>query len=252
MKRLYKITIAYDGTEYCGWQLQPNAPSIQKVLQRAFEIFFKEKIYITGAGRTDAGVHAKGQVAHFCWDKELDFRRFLLSINGLLPKDIRIKQIKEAPLGFHSRYSAKRKIYHYHLHLNRIHDPFTHKHSLHILKKLDINLLKTATQKFIGTHDFTSYANDANKGCARNKPVKTIYRLDVIEEFNGLRLEFEGDGFLYKMVRNITGTLIATATGKMPIEQIDAIFKAKDRRKAPMAVPAHGLFLIRIDYRGNC
>jgi len=248
MKRLYKITIAYDGSEYSGWQVQPNATSIQEVLQDAFEILFKEKVLVTGAGRTDAGVHAKGQVAHFSVDEELDLHRFLVSINGLLPKDIRIKKIEKPPSDFHSRYSAKRKTYHYHLHLDRIHDPFTRKHSLHVMKKLDIELLKGAAQKFIGTHDFTSFANDASRGCAANKPVKTIFRLDVVEEPHGIRLEFEGDGFLYKMVRNITGTLLSVATGKLPLAQLDAIFEAKDRRKAPMAAPAHGLFLIHIDY----
>lgn len=248
MKRLYKITIAYDGAEYSGWQTQPNATSIQEVLQDAFEILFKEKINVTGAGRTDAGVHAKGQVAHFSVDENLDQHRFLVSINGLLPKDIRVKKVEGVPSDFHSRYSAKRKTYHYHLHLDRIHDPFTRRHSLHVMKKLDIDLMRQAAQKFIGTHDFTSFANDANRGCAANKPVKTIYRLDIIEEAHGVRLEFEGDGFLYKMVRNITGALLTVATGKIAPELIDAIFKAKDRRKSPMAAPAHGLFLIHIDY----
>ncbi len=247
----YRITLAYEGTAYGGWQVQPNAITIQELLQKNIAIFLQEEVIITGAGRTDAGVHALGQVAHFQAEKKFDLGRFRHSINRMLPPDIRILDIQKAHSLFHARNSASGKVYYYHIHLDPIMDPFKRLTSLHLRESLDIELMKACAQHFIGTQDFTSFANAAHMGAAAKDAVRTIIRLDIVPENQGIRLEFEGDGFLYKMVRNITGTLIEVATGKRSIEEIPKILAAKDRRLAGQAAPAHGLFLVRVDYPVN-
>lgn len=247
MKKI-KLTIAYDGTQYGGWQVQPNAVSIQELIEKALSIFLREPITVVGSGRTDAGVHAEGQTAHFTTASPIDFKRLLLSSNALLPHDIRILDAVEAPSDFHARFDAAGKIYHYRLHLAPSNDPFKRLYSYHIPYALDLDSLRKAAKRFIGTHDFTSFANEADRGCAGKNPVRALHRLDVVDEEGGVRLEFEGEGFLYKMVRNIVGALLDVARGKLSEEEIPAIFASRDRRAAPMAAPAHGLCLIKVLY----
>lgn len=244
----YKLTIAYDGTGYVGWQKQLTGISIQELLEKALSTFLRKPMQIIGASRTDAGVHAKGQVAHFTSSVMLDTYRCLYSLNYLLPKAIRIIKMEEVPLEFHARYSACSKEYHYHLRLNRIRDPFKSRYSYPIYTLLDLDLLKQAAQLCVGTKNFSSFANEAFQGSAAKNPIRTIHRLSVCPEEEGIRLEFVGDGFLYKMVRNLTGTLIEVARGKVSLDQLLTIFSACDRRKAAMAAPSHALFLIEINY----
>lgn len=244
----FKLTIAYDGTQYGGWQVQPNTVSIQELIEKALSTFLREPISIVGSGRTDAGVHAEGQTAHFTTTSSVDRKRLLLSVNALLPHDIRIMDAVEAPSEFHARFDAAGKIYHYRLHLVPVNDPFKRLYSYHIPYALDLDSLRKAVRHFIGTHDFSSFANEGDRGSAGKNPVRTLHRLDVVEEEGGIRLEFEGEGFLYKMVRNIVGALLDVARGKISEEEITAIFAARDRRVAPMAAPAHGLCLIKVLY----
>lgn len=245
----YKITLAYEGTRYSGWQIQPNAPSIQQHLQEALSAFNGgSSVTVIGSGRTDAGVHALNQVAHFKIEHSIDPGRLLLALNGMLPRDIRIKKIEMVHNHFHAQYDAIGKEYHYHLFLDRIMDPFRRSYAWHVLRRIDPDLLMRGAILFKGTHDFTSFANEAHAGTAAKDPVRTLFRLDICPEAGGLRLEFEGDGFLYKMVRNIVGTLVDIASGRLALEEIEAIFEAKDRRRAAGAAPAHGLFLVRVDY----
>lgn len=243
-----KLKVAYDGTQYGGWQVQTNALSIQALLEKALSIFLREKTTLIGAGRTDAGVHAQGQTAHFTTTSSFDLERLLLSVNALLPYDIRVLEAAKVNPDFHARYDATGKIYHYRLHLSPASDPFKRLYSHHIPYALDLDALHSATRHFIGMHDFTAFANEAHKGSAAKNAVRTLSRLDMIEEAGGIRLEFEGGGFLYKMVRNIVGTLLDVARGKLPEEQIPAIFASRDRRKASMAAPPHGLCLIVVLY----
>jgi tRNA pseudouridine38-40 synthase len=244
----YKLLIAYDGTHYSGWQVQKGQTSIQALIQAALQTALRHPLDLTGSGRTDAGVHALGQTAHF--DTEEFFEHALLraSLNALLPADIRIKDIVPVAPDFHARYSAKSKIYHYHLHLDHVLDPFQRLYRYQFRAKLDLDLLKKAALLFLGTHDFTSFANEKASKTASHDPIRTITRLDVIEEKGGIRLEFEGDGFLYKMVRNITGTLLDAATKKISLDAIPKIFEAKDRRTAGSAAPPQGLFLVEVLY----
>ncbi len=248
-KKKYKLTIGYDGTNYSGWQTQTDKViSIQSLIQKALATVLREKVSLIGSGRTDAGVHALAQIAHFSTHVAFEVSKLRHSLNSLLPKDIRIHLLEEVDSSFHARYSATGKIYHYHLHLSAVHNPFLRLYSLHIPYPLDLSLLKQAALGFIGTHDFSSFANNAKTGAAAKNATRTIQRLDVVEEENGLRLEFEGNGFLYKMVRNIVGTLLEIATKKMKIEAISPLFAAKDRRRAPGAAPAKGLFLVKVHY----
>jgi tRNA pseudouridine38-40 synthase len=244
----YKLHLTYDGTNYSGWQIQKHSLSIQQIVQDAVRIIAREDVNLIGSGRTDAGVHALDQVAHFRSHTELDLAHFVRSMNGLLPKDIRLKEVEFAPATFHAQQSAKAKEYHYRLALGHYVSPFEERYCWHARFDIDEPLLKAAAALFIGTHDFRSFANSQAKGAAAKNPTRTIWRLDVVPREGGLTLEFEGNGFLYKMVRNIVGTLVQVASKKRPIEDIPRIFAAHDRRVAPMAAPAQGLFLVKVTY----
>lgn len=244
----YKLTIAYDGSTFNGWQIQNNSKGIQPIIQEKLRIFLKEDVRLIGSGRTDAGVHAFGQAANFKCESLVDTHKLLRGLNGMLPPEIRVKSCEQVPLEFHAQYSARGKIYHYHLYLDEVMDPFRRKYTWHVRGRIDLDALKLAAKEFLGTHDFTSFANEADEGSAAKDPVRTLSRLDCVDEAGGMRLEFEGDGFLYKMVRNIVGTLVEVARGKRSVESIQELFLAKDRRKAGMAAPPEGLFLVHVNY----
>lgn len=244
----YKIVLAYDGTNYGGWQVQLNTISIQTKVQEVLSTVFKEPISVTGSSRTDAGVHALGQVAHFETSSTLSIRKSIYSCNGLLPQDIRVRSLELVDQTFHARYSSTSKIYHYHLHLDPISNPFSYRYSYHVHHKVDLNLLKQAASLFIGTKDFTSFANKSDTGAASRDPIRTLFRLDVVDEPGGIRLEFEADGFLYKMVRNITGTLLEVSSHKIQLEMLPSLFSLKDRKLAGGCAPARGLFLMQVNY----
>lgn len=244
----YKLTISYDGSQYSGWQYQPNSISIQEVIEKAFFTLLQKPIRLISSSRTDAGVHALGQVAHIILDHKADLHKLIYSLNGLLPSDIRIKEIEEVPLSFHARFHAKKKIYHYHLFCEKFHSPCNRLYSHHVRHRFNIEALKEAIPYFIGTHNFKAFANENTKGSASSSPIKTIYTINVVEQLGGYRLEFEGSGFLYKMVRNIVGTLLECSKGKLSPHAIPELMESGDRRKLPKSAPAHGLFLMQIDY----
>ena len=243
----YKLIISYDGTDYSGWQVQANGKAIQPLIQKALETALRHPIDLTGSGRTDAGVHALGQTAHFDTSSEIAPHRLLLSLNALLPKDIRIRSVDPVPAEFHARYAATSKVYHYHLQVDRIADPFSRLYRHHIPPS-DLDRLKRAIPHFLGERDFKSFANESSRGSASRDSIRTLQRLDFIEQPGGARLEFEADGFLYKMVRNITGTLLDIAAGRIELSDLPAIFESKDRRSAGSSAPPHGLFLIEVKY----
>lgn len=197
--------LTYEGTAYVGWQIQPNGPSIQGVIEEVLYTLLREKTRLVGSGRTDAGTHALGQVAHFKTAQELDCPRFIRALNGMLPHDIRILTLESVSDDFHAQYSAMGKEYHYHLWLDHAVAPFVRRYRYKVPFALDLDLLREGAKHFIGTHDFATFAN---VGSSVKTTVRTLYRLDIAEQEGGVRLEFEGSGFLYKMVRNIVGTLI--------------------------------------------
>lgn len=239
----YRINLSYDGTNYSGWAIQPNSTSIQELIQKALRTVLRIETPIVGSGRTDAGVHANLQVAHFSHPKKLDLSSLCYSLNGILPRDIRIYEIFPVEDDFHARFKVKKKIYHYHLATAQ--DPFNYRFSYYIHSPLDLDLLKKVLPLLMGTHDFSAFASSH---CGSKNPIKTLYRLEAIPKKGGFRLEFEGDGFLYKMVRNITGTLLEVATHRRPIEDLPKILASRDRKQAGQTAPPHALFLHHIKY----
>lgn len=241
----YKITISYDGTEYGGWQVQPNRKTIQELIQDALKIILRADCPITGSGRTDAGVHARGQTAHFSYEVPFEIPPFQYSLNALLPSDIRILKIDPIDEDFHARYNVKKKIYHYHLHLSPVQSPFHYRYRTQIHAPLNLNLLEESLPHLTGTHDFSAFRG---AGCGSKDPVKTLYRIEMVPEEGGIHIEFEGDGFLYKMVRNIVGTLLQIASEKRPVSDLPKLLKSKDRKQAGPTAPAQGLFLHEVRY----
>lgn len=242
------MTIAYDGTRFGGWQIQPNAVSIQALIEEALLKILRCKTLIVSAGRTDAGVHACGQVAHFESSSDTNLGQLHRSLNGLLPTEIRILNIELVPSDFHARYSAKSKEYHYHIHTDLALDPFKRLYVYHYFGPLNIAEMEKGCQRLQGTHDFTSFANHASEGSAAKNPIKTLYRVQLCNEVGGIRIEFEGDGFLYKMIRNMMGTLLEIGKGNLSADFIPKLFDMKDRRLAPSAAAARGLLLVRVNY----
>ncbi len=246
----YKLTIAYEGTHYSGWQVQPNAITIQALIQDALATLLHIPTHVTASGRTDAGVHAHAQVAHFDTPDTLNCLKTQRSLNGLLPCDIRITTLQAVPETFHARFSARAKTYYYNLSLGDTPDPFMRFFATHLYRPLNLAKVQEAASHFLGTHDFTSFANEANSGAAAKNPVRTLSAFDVNETPTGVRIEVTGNGFLYKMVRNMVGALIAVGTGKLEPSDIPRLLKVRDRRQAPLAAPARGLFLHRVEYAG--
>jgi len=212
-------------------------------LKKALKKILRIEIPIVGSGRTDAGVHAKLQVAHFSYFGKIALFSLRESLNGILPRDIRIHEIFSVEDNFHARFSAKKKIYHYYL--STVQDPFNYRYSHYIHLPINLDRLKKAIPTLLGTHDFSAFASSR---CGSKNPVKTLYRLEIFPQNKGFCLLFEGNGFLYKMVRNITGTLLEIAIHKRPAEDIFKILASRDRTQAGPTAPAQALFLHDIQY----
>jgi len=241
----YKLTISYDGSNYNGWQIQPNGKSIQEEIEKALLILLKEEIRIIGSGRTDACVHALGQVANFTTSQSIDILKFTYSLNSLLPCDIRIKNITQVASTFHAQYSAISKTYQYHVYTGKVLNPFKRLYVWHLHRLLDLNLLCDATKKFLGEHDFASFAN---VGSSAKDSIRNLMKFDVDLSNDEIIFTLKADGFLYKMVRNLVGFVIEIASHKRPITDIKKVLLAKDRRQAGSAAPPQGLFLVEVDY----
>jgi len=246
-RHTYFLKVAYDGTNYVGWQVQPNGLSIQSLLQEKLSILLKEEVMVVGSGRTDSGVHALGQIAHFRTTKQ-EAEKFLYAINALLPETIRVIEIKPVSSHFHARFSAKRKTYHYHIALGGVVLPFVYPYRTYVKGKVDLELFQKAAKLFEGTHNFSAFANEAAKGSAARNPTKTLFRVDVVQEEGGIRVEFEGNGFLYKMVRNMVGQMLAIAKGKAPLTSISELLSGGNRVGCAAAAPPQGLFLVDVAY----
>jgi len=241
----YRILLSYDGTRYSGWQIQPKGDTIQQRLQEALLTLLRHPVTVIGSGRTDGGVHALGQVAHFHSPKEIDCYRMIASLNGLLPKDIRVYNVESTHPTFHAQYSALSKTYHYQIVNAPIMLPNRRLYALHVPELLDRSLLREGARLLIGRHDFTSFANVQTKN---RDNVREMYRLDIADDGKELRFELEANGFLYKMVRNIVGTLMEVGHGQRSLEQLALLIEGKDRRLAGRAVPPQGLFLVHVNY----
>jgi tRNA pseudouridine38-40 synthase len=243
--RTIKLTLQYDGTDYVGWQVQPNGRSIQAELERALGSLLKEKVAVTGAGRTDSGVHALGQVASFRTERTLPLRAFVAGANSLLPRDIAVLEAVEREEGFHARRSARGKHYRYSIVNRPCRAPLERRFAWEVFQPLDQDAMQRAGVALVGRHDFSSFrASD----CEAATAVREIRRLEVRREQERIFVEIEAPAFLKHMVRNIAGTLVEVGLGRRRADSMAALLAAGDRRLAGATAPAHGLCLNEVFY----
>jgi len=243
-----KLVIAYDGGAYFGWQRQPNGMSVQQRIEEVLEKLCGQHVNVYGASRTDTGVHALGMVAHIEWSKiSLAIPELHRALNALLPEDLRVLAIARAAQSFHARFDAVSKLYRYRILNSPIGDPFRRGASWFIPQKLNVTAMREAAAFFVGKHNFSSVA--VNPGYERTTMVRHIHRCAVIKKSDEVHVEIEGDGFLYKMVRTIVGTLVEVGYKRRTSESVRELLKSRDRRLAGQTAPAHGLFLVRVRYR---
>ena len=240
------IIVAYKGTHYAGWQRQPNGVTVEEKLREAIFALTGKWVTVYGSGRTDAGVHARGQSANFHTDCAIPPERFALALNTKLPPDIRVKSSRAVPERFHSRFDARGKRYIYQMYLDKIGDPFLSDLVWQVDRPLEISRMKQAAAYFVGTHDFAGFMA---AGSAVKDTVRTIEAIDFSQNGSLLTLAFTGTGFLYNMVRIITGTLAEVGWGKIDPEAIPGIIAAGQRERAGMTAPAQGLFLDEVFYK---
>jgi tRNA pseudouridine38-40 synthase len=247
MPRRVKLTVAYDGTAYAGWQVQPNGPTIQAALEGALARILQDPVRVRAAGRTDAGVHAREQVVDFADAGVRDIETIVHGGNALLPPDIRILSAGEVSGGFDARRHATEKEYRYFLYLSPVASPFLCRYAWHIEASLDLDVVREGLSRLVGEHDFTSFRG---QGCTAISPVRTIFRAEVARhDVPGLfSIDVAGSGFLRHMVRNIVGTVVSAGKGKHPADHVGEILRARDRSVAGMNAPPHGLFLWRVAY----
>lgn len=244
-----KVTVSYDGSRYGGWQRQPNTHSIQEEIEVALTKMHACPIGITASGRTDAHVHALGQVFHFDTEKDLPPENWKRALNSLLPKDIRIQKAEEADATFHARFDAIGKRYDY-LITNDIHNPFLQNYMGKERHPLDTAYMQECAQVFVGTHDFTSFTS--SKIDPRKPRTKTITRIAVIQEKDYIRIIFEGNGFLRYMVRMLAQTLIEAGKHRITKEAIQLMLESKDKHSCRYKAQAEGLYLMEVYYEeGN-
>jgi tRNA pseudouridine38-40 synthase len=246
----FKLTLAYDGTAYQGWQLQKIGTGVQEKLEGALARIFPSRPRVHSSSRTDTGVHALGMVAHFevpLAECRMTARKLALALNAWLPEDIRILSAARASRDFHARFSATGKQYRYFAWNHPAMNPLLRHSAWHVPRPLNLTAMRQAAPLFVGKHDFQSFA--ANPGYAKESTVRTLSRCDLKRNGPLLTFVIEGDGFLYKMCRGIVGTLVQVGLGKFPAAAIGPMLARKDRRAAGMTAPAHGLVLWKVFYR---
>ncbi|NLO89540.1 MAG: tRNA pseudouridine(38-40) synthase TruA [Clostridia bacterium] len=243
-----KLIIQYDGTNFNGWQVQkkhPHTRTVQAVLEKALKCIVKEPVTLIGAGRTDSGVHARGQVANFLTQNPIPVEKWPAALNSILPPDVAVVGAEEVPAEFHATYWAKKKTYHYYILNARYPDVFLRNYALHVPQRLNFGDMREAARFILGTHDFKSF-------CAAGSSVKnhrrTIYEADFSIEGELIVFKITADGFLYKMIRSIVGTLLEIGKGKYPPGWMQEVLEARDRKKSGPTAPPHGLYLDRVFY----
>jgi tRNA pseudouridine38-40 synthase len=248
--RIFKLTLSYDGTDFSGFQRQASSRSVQQELETALAAVEGRPVTVSGAGRTDAGVHALGQVATFKLSNEIAERDLFRALNAKLPEDVRVLTVEIAPPGFDARFSARSKTYRYRISNSVVLSPFQRRYAWHISRRLDLDAMKAAAQVLVGEHDFTSF--QARGGSVRTT-VRTVTRSEWFEEplAGGGRLlyyEIAGTGFLKYMVRSIIGTLVQVGDGRRDVSSISRILTSRNRGTAGPTAPPSGLYLVRVDY----
>ena len=243
--RNIKLTIEYDGKDYNGWQKQPNKLNIQGTIEKAIESIVGHEVDLTASGRTDAGVHAFGQVANFKTNSQIPIEKIAIAINSRLKKSIVIKKAEEVDEQFHSRLNCKQKTYRYVINNSKQGTAIYRNLEYHISNYLDIDNMKKAVKYFEGEHDFKAFKAS---GTSSKNSVRKIYKAEVYKKEDKIYIELTGSGFLYNMVRIISGTLVDVGLGKIKPEDIPTIIKSQKRENAGKTLPAHGLYLVKVDY----
>jgi tRNA pseudouridine38-40 synthase len=245
-RRHFQLTIAYDGTNYAGWQLQPNGSTIQEYVEGALAKLAHGAVRMHGSGRTDAGVHAKAQVANCSFRTSLTTATLVRALNANLPVDIRVQRVQEVDARFHARFSAKGKEYRYQIDCGAIADPFLRAYAWHHPRLLNVAAMRRAARLLNGRHDFAALS--ANPMRLVETSVRTVSKLSIAKRENLLTIAVVADGFLYKMVRSIVGALVKVGEGRMTAEELQKLAKTKKRTALVETAPAHGLFLWRVFY----
>ncbi|MBQ3037755.1 MAG: tRNA pseudouridine(38-40) synthase TruA [Clostridia bacterium] len=243
--RNIKLTLSYDGSGYHGWQIQENAITVQEVLENAIMKLTGTKPKLSGCGRTDAGVHAKRYVASFKTESNIPCEKLPCALNRYLPEDIVCINAEDVSDIFDAQRSAKAKTYTYYVLNSQYRDPFLAKHSWHYRYEIDVEKMQKAAKFFEGTHDFIGFAA---AGFTVSTTVRTIYSLNVSKENDLIKIEVTGNGFLYNMVRIISGTLVFVGNGKINVEDVADIIESRDRKRAGITAPADGLYLTEVYY----
>ncbi len=243
--RNIKLVIEYDGKDFGGWQKQPGKLNIQGEIERTIENITKEKVDLIASGRTDAGVHALGQVANFKTNSNIDIEKVAIAINSGLKRTIRIKNAEEVDENFHSRFNCKKKTYRYIIDNSKYGSAIYRNLSYHMPIKLNFEEMEKAIKYFEGEHDFKAFKSS---GTSSKSSVRTIYKAEIKKENENIIIELTGNGFLYNMVRIISGTLVDVGLGKIKENEIKKIIEEKDRKKAGKTLPPQGLFLVKVDY----
>jgi len=243
--RNIKLTIEYDGKDFNGWQKQPNKLNIQGEIERAIYNITKEEVDLIGSGRTDAGVHAFGQIANFKTNSNISIEKMAIAINSQLKNSIVVKKAEEVDERFHSRYNAKRKTYRYVINNTEYGSAIYRNLEYHFPIKLNVENMKEAAKFFEGEHDFKAFKSSGTSG---KNSVRTIYKAEVRTDGERILIELTGNGFLYNMVRIISGTLLDVGLGKIEPSEIEDIINSKDRTIAGKTLPAHGLYLVKVNY----
>ncbi|MGL4607928.1 MAG: tRNA pseudouridine(38-40) synthase TruA [Eubacteriaceae bacterium] len=244
-RRNIQLKISYKGTNYCGWQNQPNGLAIQEVLEKALEELTGERTQVMGSGRTDAGVHACGQVANFHTHSSIPSDRFSFAMNTKIPQDIRILESREVPLEFHSRFSAKGKSYLYKIYQSPINSPFYFDQAFYVPLSLEWKKMEEAAKYFIGEHDFMAFMAS---GSVVKDTVRTIEEITFETSGNLHEITFKGNGFLYNMVRIIVGTLYEVGNHRREPKEMSSLILGMNRKKAGVTAPAQGLYLKEVYY----
>jgi len=253
--RNIRVTIAYDGTGFHGWQRQPSVPTVQACLEDAISRVVGEPVRLFGSGRTDAGVHALGQVANFTSSCRIPLSNLVKAVNNILPPEVRLRQACEVPLRFHARYDVRSKTYRYRILQSEVCSPFLWHFVWHCPHALDRRRMAAAARSFIGTHDFTSFAASGDPGddgpeYDSESMTRTVFSSKILwsPKTQILTYQVQGDGFLHHMVRNLTGTLVEAGRGKLEATDALRILRARDRSGAGPTAPAQGLCLMRVEY----
>lgn len=244
MRRI-KLKISYIGTAYCGWQVQPGQDTVQKRVQDAIRSLTGEQVSVQGSGRTDSGVHALGQVAHFDTNSALPVKNFVSGLNHFLPPDIRIEEAKEVGENFHARFSAREKTYCYCIFESEFGGALYHERALRVKEKLDVKKMQAAAEALVGEHDFTSFMST---GSEVTSAVRTVSRIRVFRSGGLVKIYVTANGFLYNMVRMIAGVLIRAGKGEMDREGVTKLLETKSKDAVREVVAPYGLYLVSVKY----